>query len=172
MRARPHPAPRPDPAARLVPAGHRPTRHNEPRAPTRRPGPELTHPPPIASTWREPVHPRAGSGRVGRTRCPDALRHVTTPMAMYRITCRTRARSASAKSARFKAEGGAMYRITVRYPVEVVVGMWRSRRYSSVLNDTLTDDYWRWYPARFTPSFVLRPVPGRGGCSAAGSGCG
>jgi hypothetical protein len=38
MRQRPDPPPRPDLATRLVPAGHRPTRHNEPGTPTRRPG--------------------------------------------------------------------------------------------------------------------------------------
>ena len=37
----PDPPPRPDPATRLVPTGHRPTRDNEPRTPTRRARPEL-----------------------------------------------------------------------------------------------------------------------------------
>jgi SEC-C motif len=43
------PAARPDPTARLLPGGHRPPRHHEPGAPTRRPGPELTRPAPTAS---------------------------------------------------------------------------------------------------------------------------
>ena len=42
MRQRPDPPPRPDPATRLVPAGPRQTRHNEPRTPTRCARLELT----------------------------------------------------------------------------------------------------------------------------------